>query len=81
MEIIIRKYLPYLKNSKCKLFNHFFFEKMQTIKCETIKSCHQLFTKIKKRFIGYRLRIACQKDRLKNTVHNSKTMAMHSVIK
>lgn len=51
---------------------------MKIIKCN-IKSCHKLPQKIMKRYIVYRMRISCKRNKLKQNVYSSKTMAMHSI--
>lgn len=79
MEFIIRQYLSHVSNSKCNLIT-FFMEKMQHISCVSLKNCHKLNVKIMKRFIAYRMKIACLKGRLVKPTYNSKTMAMHSVV-
>lgn len=80
MEIIIRKYTPYFKNINCNLIK-FFTRKMVDIRCDTLHNCHNLFNKIMKYFIRFRVRILCKKEVLKKPVFSSKTMAMHSIIK
>lgn len=84
MNIIIRKYLPYVKQTHCNIVQ-FFIEKMKHIECNTLKQCHDVANKIKIRFIKFKLRNCCSKSylsgRLNKPVFNSKTMAMHSIIK
>ncbi|XP_025162546.1 uncharacterized protein LOC112590405 [Harpegnathos saltator] len=79
MEFIIRQYLSHVSNSKCNLII-FFMEKMKHISCVSLKNCHKLNVKIMKRFIAFRMKIACLKGRLVKPTYNSKTMVMHSVV-
>lgn len=81
MKLIIRRYLPHVKTTKTTKCNfiQFFMNKMQDLSCTSIKNCHDLLTKIKKRFVMFRMRISCERKCLKK--HNSKTMAMHSIVK
>lgn len=79
MEVIIRQYLSYLKNIPCN-FLAFYMNKMKIISCKTIKNCHNLPTKIMKRFILYRMRISCKRKKLQKKEYSSKTMAMHSIV-
>jgi len=51
-----------------------------TICCDALKTCCNLFKKIMKRYIAFRIKIDCKKGRLKNKVYNSKTMARHAII-
>lgn len=80
--IIIKTYLPYIKQINCDIVK-FFITNMENIKCYTLKNCHGLFDKIKTHFIKFKLRKSCQSERLNKPVFmfNSKTMAMHSLIK
>lgn len=83
-EIVIRQYLPYLKeNFDIKKYNivNFFKEKMQCIQCDALKNCHNIQFKIKMYFIRFRLRISNSKKKLSNKIYNSKTMAMHALIR
>lgn len=82
MEIIIRRYLLFLRSLgiDCDLL-HFFLGKMNHIKHESLKNCHNLDDKIMKYFIKYRIKINCVKERLRRPLYNSITMAMHSTIK
>lgn len=58
MEVIIRQYHSHFKNTQCN-FLAFYLDKMKDIRCYTIKHCHNLPSKIMKRFIVYRMRISC----------------------
>lgn len=78
MEIEMRRYLPYLKYAKVD-FIKFYVAKMKHIKCDTLLNCHNIFDKIMKRYILFRVKIECKKGKL--NAHNSKTMTMHSLIK
>ncbi|EZA55799.1 hypothetical protein X777_03974, partial [Ooceraea biroi] len=78
MNILFKKYLPYVKNVSCNIVN-FFVNKMEDIECETLTNCHNLSTKIKLRFIKFKLR-KCQ-SRSNKPVFASKTIAMHTIIK
>ena len=81
MEIIFRKYIPYLKNTlNCDLVK-FFTQKMAHIRCDTLNNCHDLFNKIMIYFIRFRIRTSSKNEMLKKPIFNSKTMAMHSIIK
>jgi len=80
MVIIIHQYLPLLKGRNCDLVQ-FFLEKMNHIKSDTLKNCHGLPNKIMKYFIKYRIKINCFKECLRRPIFNSKTMAMHSIVK
>jgi len=80
IEIIIRRYLSFLRGVNCDLVQ-FFTQKMSNIKCDTLKNCHDLSYKIMIYFIKYRIKINCPKERLRRPIFNSKTMAMHSIIK
>ncbi|KYN22226.1 hypothetical protein ALC57_05381 [Trachymyrmex cornetzi] len=80
MYIIINRYLPHIKNMNCDILQ-FFIIKLKDIECNSIKSCHDLANKIKIRFIKYEMKINCRLGRLEKPVYNSKTMAMHSIIK
>lgn len=80
MEVIIRRYIPYLKNVNCDLIK-FFIDKMTNVTCNTLKNCHGIYNIIMKRFIRFRIKIENQKGRLKVPIYSSKTMARHSMIK
>lgn len=80
MEVIIRRYLPYIKNKNCNLIT-VLTEKMANIRCDTLGTCCNLYNKIMKHFITFRIKIDCKKGRLKTKIFSSKTMAMHSTIK
>lgn len=80
MEIIIRQYISHFQSCTCN-FLLFYMDKMKNVTCHTIKRCHNLPKTIMKRFILYRMRISCNKRKLSNKMYNSKTMAMHSIIK
>lgn len=80
MEIIIRKYLPYVKNQNCNSIK-FLTEQMANIRCDTLETCCKLFDRIMKRYITFRIKIDCKKGRLNPKIFNSKTMAMHVNIK
>ena len=78
MEIIVRRYLSYVKNKNTHLIN-FFTEKMANIRCDMLETCCNLFQKIMKRYILFCIKIDC-KRRLKTKIYSSKTMAMHATI-
>lgn len=78
MEIIIRRYLPYIKNKNYNLITCL-TEKMVNIHCDTLETCCDLANKIMKRFITFRIKIDCKKGRLKTKIFSSKTMAMHTI--
>ena len=80
MNVIFTKYLPYVKGINCDLLQ-FFKEKMKNIECNSLKTCHDLANKIKIRFIMFKIKISCRKEKLEKPVFNSKTMAMHSLVK
>jgi len=80
MEVIIRRYIPYLKNVNCDLIK-FFIDKMTNVTCSTLKNCHGIYNIIMKRFIRFIIKIENQKGRLKVPIYSSKTMARHSMIK
>lgn len=80
MEIIIRRYIPYLKNVNCDLVK-FFICKMTNVTCNTLKDCHNIHDIIMKRFIKFRIKIENRKRRLNKSIFSSKTMARHSIIK
>lgn len=54
---------------------------MANIRCDTLGTCCNLFDKIMKRYIIFRIKIDYKKGRLKNKVFSNKTMAMHATIK
>lgn len=54
---------------------------MVNIRCDTQGTCCNLFNKIMKRYILFRIKIECEKGRLKNKIYSSKTMARHAAIK
>ena len=81
MEVIFRRCIPYLNNINCNLIK-FFTQKMTHARCDSLQNCHGLFDKIMKYFIRFRTRILCKKQPVfKKAVYNSKTMAMHSIVK
>lgn len=80
MYIVITRYLSYIKQTNCDIVK-FFMNKLENVECNTLKRCHDLCNKIKIRFIKYKLKKSCQPGRLEQPVFNSKTMAMHSLIK
>lgn len=54
---------------------------MADIRCNALETCCDLFNKIMKRYITFRIKIDCQKGRLKDKNFSSKTMARHATIK
>lgn len=76
MEKLIRAYFPHLKQFNNNV--HFLQRKMASITCSGLKNCHGLLSKITKRFIIYRLRIASSKHQRKTKIYSSKSMAMHA---
>lgn len=80
MYIIINRYLPYIKNVNCDILQ-FFVEKLKNVECKSLKNCHDLANKIKIRFIKFKVKTSCRLGRLEKPIFNSKTMAMHSVVK
>lgn len=72
--------LSYVKGNTMFNFITFYVDKLKIIPCP-IKSCHNLPLKIMKRFIVYRMRISCKRNKLKQKEFSSKTMAMHSAFK
>jgi len=80
MEIILRKYLPYITDKQYNLIK-FFMEKMATIRCDALKTCCNLFKKIMKRYIAFRIKIDCKKGRLKNKVYNNGASCYYNIIK
>lgn len=80
MYIIINRYLPYIKNVNCDILQ-FFVEKLKNVECKSLKNCHDLANKIKIRFIKFKVKTSCCLERLEKPIFNSKTMAMHSVVK
>lgn len=80
MEVIFRQYIPYLKHVKYDLLT-FFLHKMAHLYCNNLINCHNISNIIMKRFIRFRLKIECEKGRLKTPVFSSLTMARHSIVK
>lgn len=65
MEVIICQYLPFVPEYIMYNFVTFYMNKMKPLLCP-IKLCHNLLSKIMKRFIYTRMRISCKKGKLKN---------------
>ncbi|EZA58241.1 hypothetical protein X777_01198 [Ooceraea biroi] len=79
MEVIFRRYIPYLKNVNYDLIT-FFIDKMALYTWSLRAGFHNISDVIMKRF-RFRIKIECAKGRLKTPVFNSLTMARHSIVK
>lgn len=80
MNVIIKKYLPYVKKFNGDIVS-FFITKMTNINCNSLQNCHALAHKIKVRFIKFMIKQNCRPARINKPVYNSKTMAMYNAFK
>lgn len=80
LEKIFRHYSKYFSQMKNVDLKSFLIQKCQGINAEHILPCHDLYSKIMKRFIVFRLKIF-NKKKCNNLckIYDSKSMAMHSV--
>lgn len=82
IETIFRQYSACIREKESSKYDlvHFLTQKMIDIPCEVLLPCHGIKKKIATRFARFRLRILRNKQ-LKKQVHDSKSMAMHTLIK
>jgi len=81
LEYVFRQYQKSMCNNN-RGFKNFLVDKFYNILYKShILSCHNLHIKIANRYAIYRMRIANKKKIVKHKYYDSKSMAMHSVIK
>lgn len=82
MEYFFRKSIKSIRSKPNINVLRFFTDQFESfIVGDHIATCHNLRSKIIKRFAVFRLKIACKKYKPKKRHYDSKTMAMHSVKK
>lgn len=77
---MFRHYLNYFSTKNIN-WTDFLINKFSKVSAKHITNCHQLFSKIIRRFVIFRLRIMNKKS-IKNTKrYDSKSIAVHTIFK